>query len=186
MASLALSLGRMKKVETTLSVFHMFIVFIDSQLTEQSLAPKKFDYFVTLSPLVELPKSEEPAQKQRDVPYVPPSEPKGLKMRYEPYGFNTGEALVLKEDKEQDSHSKKRKSETEGKGNVSVMSLPFQNSHSVVQWRKKAARRRKRAKPNETRMQRVLLTALIVKYIRHHISKCKSSRKVFPKKDYYY
>ncbi|ORX76930.1 hypothetical protein K493DRAFT_311107 [Basidiobolus meristosporus CBS 931.73] len=60
-------------------------------------APTKFARKLNLVQKVDIPDSTEVATTIRDREYVPRAHPEGLKMRFKPYGFDTGEKREIAE-----------------------------------------------------------------------------------------
>ncbi|KAL0090619.1 hypothetical protein J3Q64DRAFT_1706300 [Phycomyces blakesleeanus] len=72
-------------------------------------APKTFKHNLILTREVEIPDSEKIAETIRDTPLGKRQQPEGLKMRFKPYGFDTGAAKVSDEEPEKKKVKKEKK-----------------------------------------------------------------------------
>lgn len=54
------------------------------------IAPKKFDQYLILNQVVDIPDTTILAQSILDKPVYKRDQPEGLKMRYKPYGYYSG------------------------------------------------------------------------------------------------
>lgn len=60
------------------------------------LAPKKFNQYLILNQVVDIPDTTILAQSILDKPVYKREQPEGLKMRYMPYGYYSGNELIIK------------------------------------------------------------------------------------------
>lgn len=73
------------------SVSSRHAVWNTKQTHTVDAAPKKFDQFLILNQIVDIPDSIALAQSILDKPVYKREQPEGLKMRFKPYGYYSGQ-----------------------------------------------------------------------------------------------
>ncbi|KAG2229113.1 hypothetical protein INT48_002929, partial [Thamnidium elegans] len=76
-----------------------------------AFAPKKFDQYLILNQVVDIPDSTSYAQSVLDTPVYKRDQPEGLKMRFMPYGQVTKDVEMVKEEPIEEEPKRKRVSE---------------------------------------------------------------------------
>ncbi|KAI8083761.1 DNA-directed RNA polymerase I, subunit RPA34.5 [Thamnidium elegans] len=80
-----------------------------------AFAPKKFDQYLILNQVVDIPDSTSYAQSVLDTPVYKRDQPEGLKMRFMPYGYYSGQVTkdveMVKEEPIEEEPKRKRVSE---------------------------------------------------------------------------